>query len=383
MAKKEKILHLIAVSFSINYFFGKQFSYLKIKNDNEYHLGCSPSEEFFELSSELAYIPFEVLITRKISPFEDLQAIIKVRSYIIKNKITKVVGHTPKGGMIAMIASFLAGVSTRIYFRHGLVYETSSGVKRIILKNIDRLCGFLATNVVCVSESIKEISEKDRLNNPSKNIVLGKGTCNGIDTEKKYNPNSYNLIQIQELKTKLNIKDDDFVAGFVGRLVRDKGIDELILAWESVKKSCTNAKLMLIGPIEERDSISNYSKDKIKNDPSIIFTDFILDVSIYYSLMDVFILPSYREGFPTVSLEASAMKVPVLITQATGCSEAIVEDSTGLYISHDPKDIAHKIIYYFQNRDIAIEHGNNGRDFVVKNFEQTKVWDLINKVLHI
>lgn len=381
--KKEKVLHIIAVSFSINYFFGKQFLYTKAKKGTEYHLGCSPSEEFFQLASELDYIPFSVLITRKISPLKDLKSILKVYIYIKKHKITKVVGHTPKGGMVAMIASFFAGISDRIYFRHGLVYETSFGLKRAVLKNIDRLSGFLATKVVCVSKSIKEISEKDKLNNPEKNIVLGMGTCNGIDTESKYNPDSYDKKKTDDLRLDLYIAKEDFVVGFVGRLVKDKGINELIEAWEIVKEKHKNVKLLLVGPIEERDSISDYSNNKIFEDSSIIFTDFVLDAAPYYSLMDVFILPSYREGFPTVSLEASSMGKPVLITKATGCTEAIKENITGIFITYEPKDIASKIIYYLENKEIAELHGKNGRMFVEQNFEQTKIWDIISIDLKI
>lgn len=383
MQKKEKVLHIIAVSFSINYFFGKQFSYLRKKNSNEYHLGCSPSNEFLELSKELDYIPFEVLITREISPFKDFKAILSVYRYIKKNKIDKVIGHTPKGGMIAMIASFLAGVSDRIYFRHGIIYETSTGLKRIVLKNIDRLSGFLATTVVCVSKSIKEISERDKLNDPKKNVVLGLGTCNGIDTESKYNPYLFDNNAISLLKSKLSIKDEDFVVGFVGRLVKDKGINELINAWNIVKENYKNVKLLLVGPIETRDSISDYSKNKILEDTSIIFTDFVLDAAPYYNLMDIFILPSYREGFPTVSLEASSMEKPVLITKATGCTEAIIENVTGVFITYAPIDIASKIIYYLENKEIAKSHGKNGRMFVKQNFEQTKFWDIIAMELKV
>lgn len=380
---REKVLHIIAVSFSINYFFGKQFSYLKEKNNKEYHLGCSPSNDFFELSGKLDYIPFAVCITREISPLNDLRAIFKVYRYIKKNNITKVVGHTPKGGMIAMIASFFAGISTRIYFRHGLVYETSTGLKRFVLKLIDKLSGKLATQVVCVSESIKIRSEKDKLSHPKKNIVLGLGTCNGIDSQTKYNPDSYSIIDIENLRGHLHINESDFVVGFVGRLVKDKGIDELIRAWELVKEKYHNVKLLLVGPIEERDSITDYSKHKILEDQSIIFTDFVIDAAPYYNLMDVFILPSYREGFPTVALEASSMKIPVLITKATGCSEAIKKDETGVFITYDPKDIADKIIHYIENKGLMKLHGENGRVFVTSNFEETKIWDIIAKELKI
>jgi glycosyltransferase involved in cell wall biosynthesis len=375
--KENKVLHVISVSFSINYFFGNQFNYLGKKDKTEYHLACTPSKEFLNLSKTLNFIPFEVEITRKISPLKDLIAIYKIFKYIKIQNITHVVGHTPKGGMIAMVASFLAGTKQRIYFRHGLLYETSKGLKRILLKSIEKFSGTLANKVICVSKSILELSEIDRLNRPSKNILLGLGTCNGVDTEIKYNPNNYDFRTISIFKSKLNITEQDFVIGFVGRLVADKGINQLIDSWDIIKAKYKNVKLLLVGPIEERDSISDYSKNRIATDPTIIFTNFVSDASIYYSLINVFILPSYREGFPTVVLEASSMGIPVLTTKATGCIESIIEGKTGDFITHDSKNIASKIGYYIENRDIAILQGKNGRAFVCEHFEQTKVWDSI------
>lgn len=380
---KEKILHIITVSFVINHFFGKQFLYLRNKNGNTYHLGCSYSAEFISLSAECGYTPFQVEITRDISPIKDIIAVYKIYKYIKKNKIDVVVGHTLKGALLAMISSFLAKVPKRIYFRHGLVYETSSGFKRVVLKNIDRYIGFLATQVVCVSHSVKEISIKDRLNLKNKNIVLGLGTSNGIDTLIKFNPDKKSIDDITKLKKKYNITNEDKVIGYVGRLVKDKGIDDLILAWNMVKLKFPNAKLLLVGPIETRDSITPYTKKIILTDPSIIFTDFIADASIYFLLMNIFILPTYREGFPTVSLEASSMRLPVIITKATGCVESIKENNTGLFISNEPNDIARAILYYLNNENIALQHGINGRFFVQQNFEQTKVWDLIAENLKI
>lgn len=380
--EKQRVLHIITVSFVINHFFGKQFQYLKNKTGNEYYLGCSPSDDFLKFSKKLEYIPFEVEITRSISPLQDIKAIVKIYKYIKKNKINKVVGHTPKGGMVAMIASFAAGISDRIYFRHGIIYETSSGFKRLLLKNIDRLTGFFATKVVCVSKSVKELSEMDKLNNPKKNIILGLGTCNGIDTEVKFNPALANEKLISELRDRYKIVDCKIV-GYVGRLVKDKGINELLLAWEIVNEQFPDAKLLLVGPIEERDEISNYSKKMIAENSSIIFTDFVTDASPFFSMMDVFVLPTFREGFPTVALEASSMEIPVLITKATGCQEAIIDNNTGMFVSHEVQDIAQKILYYLKNTDISSLHGKQGRVFVNENFEQSKIWDLICNQLKI
>ncbi|CEJ70993.1 N, N'-diacetylbacillosaminyl-diphospho-undecaprenol alpha-1,3-N-acetylgalactosaminyltransferase [Chryseobacterium oranimense G311] len=374
----KKILHVITVSFVINHFFGKQFKYLRTKTNNDYFLGCTPSEEFFQLADPLKYKPFSVDVTRNISPITDLKAIYKIYKFIKKNKIDTVVGHTPKGGMVAMIAAFFAGVQDRVYFRHGIIYETSTGFKRVLLKNIDRLSGNLASKVVCVSHSVKKISEEDHLNAPSKNIILGIGTCNGIDTENKFNPEKQDNSLVADIKQELGIIDKDFVIGYVGRLVKDKGINELIEAWKMLREKYPNLKLLLVGPIEERDAISEESKRIIKNDINIINTGFVLNAAPYFSIMDIFVLPTYREGFPTVSLEASSMKLPVLITKATGCEESILENQTGLFIENDPADIIEKIEFYIENSEVKQQHGNNGRDFVRQNFEETKIWDHIH-----
>ena len=377
----KKILHIITVSFVINHFFGNQFNYLKKKTGNRYFLGCSSSKEFYELSNSLGYEPFSVEVTRSISPITDVIAIFKIFKFIKKNKINIVVGHTPKGGMVAMIASYFAGIENRIYFRHGIIYETSTGFKRMLLKNIDRLSGNLATKVVCVSHSVMKISNHDQLNNPKKNIIFGLGTCNGIDTEKKFNPTLQDTSLVQQLRNDLQIKKDDFVVGYVGRLVKDKGINELIEAWKIIEKKYTNIKLLLVGPIEERDAISEESLWEIENNPGIINTGFVLVAAPYFSLMDVFVLPTYREGFPTVSLEASSMQLPVIITKATGCEEAIIENETGMFIENSAIDIAIKIEIYLNNSELKFLHGKQGRDFVKLNFEQTKVWDNIHEQL--
>jgi len=381
MIKEEKVLHIITISFVINHFFGNQFNYLKEHHGNKYYLACSPSKELSALSSKLGYIPFEVEVTRNISPWKDVKAIIAIIKFIKTNRITVVVGHTPKGGMVAMIAGFLTGIQNRIYFRHGIIYETARGFKKILLKNIDRISGFLAKKVVCVSEEVKNISEKDKLNEISKNIILGRGTCNGIDTTGKFNPNSYSNESSLELRSKLGILPNDRVIGYVGRLVKDKGINELIEAWKEIDRRHIDVKLLLVGPIETRDPITDSTKEFIKSCKTIINTGFILNSAPYFKLMDIFILPTYREGFPTVTLEASSMELPILTTKATGCSGSIVENETGFFIENSVKSIVWGIEKYLNNASLRIKHGHNGRRFVLDNFEQVMIWNEINKKL--
>jgi glycosyltransferase involved in cell wall biosynthesis len=379
--ESKNILHIITVSFVINHFFGNQFNYLKKRTGNRYFLGCSPSDDFMEKSVQLGYEPFPVVVTRSISPFTDLKAIFRIYKFIKKNNIDVVVGHTPKGGMVSMIAAFFAGVDSRIYFRHGIIYETSGGLKRFLLKLIDTLSGSLATKVVCVSNSVKKISERDRLNDVRKNVILGLGTCNGIDTENRFNPMLQDQDEVTRLKRACNISDEDLVVGYVGRIVRDKGINELIAAWKILKENYSHIKLLLVGPVEVRDAISAESLAAINNDPTIISTGTVAVASPYFSMMDIFVLPTYREGFPTVALEAASMKLPVVITRATGCEESIREGETGLFTTNAAEDIAQKTGIYLQSETLRQQHGESGRVFVRKNFKETIIWDRIHQQL--
>lgn len=377
------ILHVFSVPFSINYFVGEQFIYLNKKKGNNYFVSCSQSYELETLSRKLHFQPLPVEIKRSIDPISDIKAIYSLYKLIKQNKIDKIVGHSPKGAMVAMIAGRIAKLNTRIYFRHGIFYETTKGFKRILLKNIDRLSGNLATQIVCVSNAVKQISEADKLNSKNKNIILGKGTCNGVDSLNRFNPDKKDALMIEELSEKYNIRKDDFVVGFVGRIVKDKGIEDLVLAWKFICLNHNNAKLLLIGPLEERDAISKETLFEIHNNSSIILVGNVEDTSTYYKLMDVFILPTYREGFPTVVLEASSMALPVIITKATGCEEAVIEDETGIFTTHNPADIKKSIEYFIENPEKAEFFGKKGREFVANNFDQQIIWDYIDKKIDI
>lgn len=371
MILKNKVLHVVNVSFVLPYFIGEQFNYLSEKGF-EFHVGCTPSEHLTKLSHEMNLKIVEINVVREINIIEDIRSIVTLYKYIKKNKIDIVIGHTPKGGMSAMIAAFLAGVKKRVYFRHGIMYETSSGFKKFMLKNIERFTGALSTQVVCVSQSVLELSNQSSLSKASKNIILGKGTCNGINI-KKFSKNNPDL---QHSKIK---KEGEYIVGYVGRLVKDKGIEELIAAWKIIILKFPNTKLLIVGPFEKRDSVSTSIIEYIKTEQSVIFADLVEDTRPFYNIMDVLILPSFREGFPTVVLEASAMELPVITTRSTGCIDSIVENETGIYTNIDSEDIASKICYYIANPEIGKLHGLNGRVFVKNNFNQEHIWEQIER----
>ena len=372
----KNILHVVNIYFALSYFIGGQFKHFKSKGYNM-NVACSPSPFLAEYSQNNGFDYIETPVNRSISLKDDLKTIKALGKFIKKKEIDIVVGHTPKGALLAMIAGWINRVPKRIYVRHGLVYETSKGLKRFMLKNVDRIASLCATDIVCVSQSVLERSIFDKLAPASKQLIWGEGTCNGIDTVGQYNPENIKRDELNELKAKYGISESDYIIGFSGRLVRDKGISELVDAFEMLPKS-QNYKLLLVGMFEERDSLTDITKQRILNNPNIIYTGFINGgMEKYYALMDMYVLPSYREGFPIGILEAQSMGLPVITTTVTGCRDSIIDGVTGLFISHSPQDIAQKInIIRF---DKAI-NGQEGRRWVKEHFDNHIVWKEIEKL---
>lgn len=370
------VLHVVSVYFSLRYFIGKQFSYFSKKGYNM-HVICSPSEYIDAYSKEQGFNYAVTSISRAFTLVEDIRSIIFICKYIKNNNIDIVVGHSPKGALLSMIAGRLCGLKKRIYFRHGLVYETSRGIKRAVLIAVDRVTSLCSTQIVCVSPSLLNVSIKDRLAPANKQLILGNGTCNGIDTSYDFNPMCVDIASVNNLKKQYGIKDEDFVIGYSGRLVKDKGIVELVNAFKILSEA-GNYKLLLAGPFEERDALPEEIKGEILSNPNIVYTGFIDGgMNIYYSLMDVYVLASYREGFPIGVLEAQAMEIPIITTKVTGCCDSIIDNVTGVFVTHNPEDIADKIDRV--RKDKLID-GREGRKWVVANFDSSIIWKEIEKL---
>ena len=181
------------------------------------------------------------------------------------------------------------------------------------------------------------------------------------------------------MKSKWGIADDDWVIGYSGRLVRDKGIIELVRAFRDVKKANAHYKLLLVGMFEVRDALPDDVQQDIKNDTQIVWTDFQnSDMEYFYAMMNVYVLASYREGFPTGVLEAQSMQVPVITTRATGCCDSIQEGITGLFVEHNVVQLADAIRSIHDARSSV--DGQKAREWVRKNFENHIVWNEIEKL---
>lgn len=357
-----KVLHVVNISFVIPYFFGDQFKFMK-DNDVESFIVCSKNENLKKYSIDYGFTKIEIPIRRQISFFQDLKSIFILIYYIKKNKIDIVVGHTPKGGLIASIAAFLSQTKC-IYVRHGLNFETQTGVILLIMKAVEIICSRLSKLTINVSKSVLEKSVRENLGLKKNQTLLNVGTFNGVDSELKFNPKNYIIKKSNKTIT----------FGFIGRLSKDKGFELIINSWNHLIQRHKNIQLIIAGPIDERKPVNN-SYLRLMNDcQSIEYLGEISQPEYFYNQIDVLLLPSYREGFPTVVLEASSMKKAIVTTRATGCIDSIIEDKTGIYCDLNKESLIRSIEYYINNPTKISEHGENGRKFITNNFNNKLIW---------
>lgn len=375
-----KILHVFTLFTTAQSFFDGQFRFLS-QNGYELHLICSPMDGYQSFVDRNNVVYKSLCIARNISPLKDLKAVWHICRYIRRNRIKVVMGHTPKGALVAMLAGFIMRVPYRVYYRHGLVYTTAKGLKRLVLKAEERFVSLLATRIVNVSPSLGALAIKDCLNSASKQQIIGAGTCGGIDAINKFNPNNLDGAQLMTYRQHLKLQANDFVVGFCGRLCRDKGIIELIEGVRLFRERHPemSAKLLLVGGFDLRDILPASVKEQILHAPDIISVGQIRqDIEYYYAMMDIFVFPSYREGFGMSVLEASAMERPILVSKSHGCVDSIRENETGYYIGISPKSICSGI-ERLTNPETRRKLGQKGRQFVLENYDHTVVWPEVLK----
>lgn len=371
-----RALHIFTLGVTAKSFFNGQFKYLHEKGGHKIYLvTTSEKDEEFCDYNHLEYSQIE--IPRRIDIFADLKSIGKIIKLIRKEKFDAVFGHTPKGALLAMIASKLAGVKHRVYYRHGLIYTTATGLKRFIFKKIEQTTGLLATRIVNVSPSLGALAIKDHLNKAKKQLVFGHGTCGGIDTKNIFNPDLVKITELEDLKKKYGITEKTFVIGFCGRICKEKGIRELVDAFKMLQGDHPemHLKLILIGGMDSRDQLPIEYSSLILQDEDIINTGRVNkeELPSYYSLMDIFVLPSYREGFGMSVIEAGAMGVPSLVSISHGCVDSIVENITGYYIDISPQGIKEKLEQVIFNAEIK-NIGKNAVRHIQNNFDNSILW---------
>jgi len=323
-------------------------------------------------------IPVEM--TRKITPLEDIKAVWKLYKIFKKEQPYIVHSHTPKAGTLSMIAALLARVPHRLHTIAGLPLVEVKGLKRILLNTVEKITYSCATKIYPNSYGLVDIILKHKFTSKDKLKVIGKGSSNGIDTS-YFDPKLYTESSKKNLRLKLNIKNEDFVFIFVGRLVTDKGLNELISAFDELNNTYKDIKLLLVGGYEkELDPLLPESDNIIESNSNIISTGWANDVRPYFSIANALTFPSYREGFPNVVMQAAAMELVSIVTDINGCNEIIKNEENGIIVPvKDSKALLEAMRNIYNNKSTSSARGKLSRELIISNYERSEVWNALLK----
>ncbi|WP_417558874.1 glycosyltransferase family 4 protein [Mesoflavibacter zeaxanthinifaciens] len=325
-----------------------------------------------------------VEMQRNISPIKDLISL--VRLYIVfKNEQPSIVHSiTPKAGLLTMLAGRLAGVPIRIHTFTGLIFPSKTGFLQKLLINMDRLLCWAATTIIPEGNGVKEDLRAYKITKkPLK--VLANGNVNGINTA-HFNPTRFTTEQKQRLREALNIQEKDFVFIFVGRLVADKGINELVKAFKLISADNKNIRLLLVGPLEtELDPLEQETLQEIETNPNIVAVGYQNDVRPYFAISNALVFPSYREGFPNVVMQAGAMGLPAIVSNINGCNEIIKDRENGVIIPvKNTAAIEEVMSQFLEDTEFVSELKLKARPLIVERYEQSKVWSaLLDEYNHL
>jgi glycosyltransferase involved in cell wall biosynthesis len=321
--------------------------------------------------------PIAIPMRRGIAPIADLIALFRLWRLIGIRKPDVVEFSTPKAGLLGTVAASLRRVPRRVYQLRGLRCETAIGFKRKLLLAAERLASACAHVVLCNSQSLRAKALALRVAPEDKLLVLGEGSTSGVDIT-RYSPGP------STIREKLGIPRIAPVIGFVGRLTRDKGIPELIRAFDSILSVQPCARLLLVGWFDAADdALSHDLRDRIERHHAIDCTGFVSDTVPYYRAMDLLVLPTWREGFPNVVLEAAATGLPVITTQCTGACDSIVPEITGLLIPPGyPEAISKAVMELLDDPERRLCMGRAARAWAIEHYLQSQVLGLASSFYH-
>ena len=388
-----KLFRITTVPVSVEKLLGKQLTFMN--QFYEVTAISSDKEDLERVGQELGIRTKAIEMTRKITPIQDLKSLWQMYCYLKQEKPEIVHTHTPKAGLIGMIAAKLAGIKVRLHTVAGLPLMETSGVKRRVLNLVEKLTYACATKVYPNSYGLKDFILKEKFCPPHKLKVISKGSTNGIDTA-YFNPALFSPHQKKEIRQQWHWKEDDFVWIFVGRLVKDKGINELVAAFRQLTEELNDSenkhtnslvdniryrvpKLLLVGPLEpELDPLLPETLREMEHNKNILTVGYQKDVRPYLAAADALVFPSYREGFPNVVMQAGAMELPSIVTDINGCNEIIKNNENGMIISVKNKDqIYNALLKLMADLSLYNKLKSQAREYIVQRYDQKLIWNAI------
>ncbi len=361
MIKNNQIFFVATGDVSINAFLLNHLKVLSQYFDVTVVVNTDDPDFLFKQAINVKVIPLN--IARNIHILSDIACLIRLISIFIKYHPCAVHSITPKAGLLAMLAAFIARVPFRVHTFTGQVWVTSHGLKRLMLKSFDRLIARLATFNIVDSPSQQQFLIDEKVLSKKNSVVFGLGSVSGVDLKRfKASKAAFN-----ELRHALGISEGAFVFTYLGRLNKDKGVLDLAQAFSKIKDS--NAYLLIVGP-DEGGFVDEIKKINVHKLAQIRFVGFTNVPEQYLAASNALCLPSYREGFGSVIIEAAAIGVPAIASNIYGISDAVVNNETGLlHMSADINSILDCLNNFLNDQKLVKKYGDAAKFRAVKDFD--------------
>lgn len=370
MANKRKLIRITTVSGSLNCLLKGQLRFLSAYFDIIAVGSDDNSGQLKEVEEREGVRGIDILMYRKISIYHDIVSLFRLINLFRKVKPYIVHANTPKASLLSMIAAWVTRVPHRIYTVTGLRFETATGRFRWLLVSMEKITCWCATKVIPEGEGVKKTLIANGITKKTLKVILN-GNINGIDV-------MHYSRSLEVIRTVKAIKEEGtFNFVFVGRLVKDKGINELVVAFSKLSDLYPDVRLHLIGDFErELDPLREDVEKKIEEKHTIVVWGFQSDVRSFLAASDVLAFPSYREGFPNVVLQAGAMELPSIVTDISGCNEIIQDGVNGKIIPlRNEVALYDTMKWFYEHRNDKVkEMAKCARPMIVERYEQHKVW---------
>ena len=373
---KKKLVRITTVPLSLDKILDGQLSFMNnhyeviaVSSEKEYLIRCAKNEG----------VRFKhIEMTRKITPIKDFISLIKLISFLKKERPLIIHSHTPKAGILAMLASKITNIPIRLHTVAGLPLMEEQGSKKKLLELIEKLTYSFSTFVFTNSNGLYKYIIENNYVSKNKLKVIGNGSSNGVDIN-YFSPTSVSVKEKEKLKLSLGILENDFTFVFVGRIVADKGINELINAFDTISFQNNAIKLLLVGEQESHlDPLNENTLKLISSNKNIIKTGFQKDIRPFLAVSDALVFPSYREGFPNVIMQAGAMELPVIATNINGCNEIIVNEKNGVLIElKNNGAIVKAMVRLIEDEAFYKNLKSNARSMIVSRFERKVICEKI------
>ncbi|HTQ40756.1 MAG TPA: glycosyltransferase family 4 protein [Pirellulales bacterium] len=354
-----------------------QLAFLRSQGYEIYAIS-NPGEDLDVVAQREGVHVIGIPMHREIRPLADLASLWRLWRLLRRLRPDIITTATAKASLLGLTAAWLARVPARVYQLWGLRLETTRGLKRRILWLMEVITAACAQRVICVSESLRREFVAARCAPADKTVVLLNGSSNGVDASRfRQTPEVQSAVR--KLRAEWGMAPSDPVIGFVGRFVRDKGIAELIDAFDEILTTRPDAWLLLVGDYETGDPVSDSYVRRIGGHPRIIRPGFVRDLAPYYGAMSVLAFPTYREGFPNVVLEAAAAELPTVTFRATGAVDAVQDSATGLVVEiGDARGLAAALLKYLLDDNLRRRHGQAARERVLRDFSREPIWQALD-----